>query len=1097
MPRLRAAWIASRGLPAVGSEEERRVYNEKSKFGKGLISGDKITNAITSAMKTPAGQRAANTIATMIMSGAGEGAEEAIESVANTVFERIIYNPDASFDLGEIAYEALAGAALGAISGGSQIMAPVETQAQTQTPSSASDLLRGTNTPNAEATGGLKPFTQKEIDNFSSGKRNKIAQLGTDIVSFVQNAMTNKNSTDRLYLGKIPDAAAARASEAAGVDVSNYNIILPSDAVRHTFSHHGDEGLEAARGQSAITDADFSALPQIISAPDAVYQSPKADGMGRSALFFEKNVGGNIVAVLGVSKSQNSLIADTLYYTNKRTRMLEADAMDVSTPRPNARNELQQGSFINTNIPQNGNGVNNQYAQSDGDIPNNFDAMGAASAGFAPYSQLQNQTPASQFYAPGENPTRDVEMPMYDSNGNSINRSARTIVEAEVTPTSAVPNIEQRIANGEFSHITNTDEGATSRANDTIRQKGWDTALNDWTASVRGGEVSKDLVAMGATLYNNAISAGRARQAIDIAVDLSQMVRAGAQATQAMRILKQLSPDGKLYAMQRSVQSLQEELTTRFKDKAPNLVIDEALADNFLKASDAEMRAAAEDALLTDIARQIPSTPMDKWNQWRYLSMLGNPRTHIRNILGNLGFAPIRGVKNLTGTALENVFLRNGQERTKAVLTLSAEDRARQSLGKSDYATMQDEIMSGGKFVDRMGDMINERRTTFKNPLLEKVSNFNTKALDLEDVFFAKQAYSDSFAQYMKANNITSEAWSAGDIDTADMDKARAYAIREAQKATYRDTNDFSDWVSKIGRGSQKSKNPFARAAGVAAEGILPFKKTPANILVRGVEYSPAGLIKGLSYDLVKVHKGDMSAATALDNIASGLTGTGLLALGAYLAAQGLVTGGEDDDENRNRLFDLAGQQNYALEIGGKSITLDWLAPEALPFFVGVELFALNQKLGEGDMQFKDITDALQNLYRPMLEMSMLQGINDVLDASKDGILSGLTTAGTNYLTQGIPTLLGQLERTAESESTYTYTDANSPLSKEVQLLLGRVSRKIPGWDYAQQPYVDALGRREETGSVWERGANNLLNPASRDFSQQANQALSAAGVHA
>ena len=49
-----------------------------------------------------------------------------------------------------------------------------------------------------------------------------------------------------------------------------------------------------------------------------------------------------------------------------------------------------------------------------------------------------------------------------------------------------------------------------------------------------------------------------------------------------------------------------------------------------------------------------------------------------------------------------------------------------------------------------------------------------------------------------------------------------------------------------------------------------------------------------------------MSATEAIDNISAGLTGTGLLALGVFLAAQGLIRGhGEDEGEEKEFLTAL------------------------------------------------------------------------------------------------------------------------------------------------------------------------------------------------
>ena len=87
-----------------------------------------------------------------------------------------------------------------------------------------------------------------------------------------------------------------------------------------------------------------------------------------------------------------------------------------------------------------------------------------------------------------------------------------------------------------------------------------------------------------------------------------------------------------------------------------------------------------------------------------------------------------------------------------------------------------------------------------------------------------------------------------------------------------------------------------------------------------------------------------MSATEAIDNISAGLTGSGLLVLGIYLAALGLIRGKGGDDEEKKEFEELMGHQAYALELpNGKSITLDWLAPESLPFFTGVNIWELTK----------------------------------------------------------------------------------------------------------------------------------------------------------
>ena len=59
-----------------------------------------------------------------------------------------------------------------------------------------------------------------------------------------------------------------------------------------------------------------------------------------------------------------------------------------------------------------------------------------------------------------------------------------------------------------------------------------------------------------------------------------------------------------------------------------------------------------------------------------------------------------------------------------------------------------------------------------------------------------------------------------------------------------------------------------------------------------------------------------------------------------------------------------------------------------------------------------------------------------------------------------------------------TYADENSAVPKDLQFFLGKVSKKVPGWDYGQIPYIDEWGREESSGGPVERVFNNFFNPA-------------------
>ena len=681
----------------------------------------------------------------------------------------------------------------------------------------------------------------------------------------------------------------------------------------------------------------------------------------------------------------------------------------------------------------------------------------------------------------GERAYREVQVPKKTADDKYVSRTIRTVLEAKATPDAMVPTLERMVAKGEFSYDRYTDKQAISDAESRIKTEGWQKTLNKWKNSTKEG-ISKENTAIGWALYNNAANSGDVETAIDVLDTIVKRQRNAAQALQATRLLKQQDPSTQLYAAQRSVENLTEDLKKQYGEKAPDLKIDRDLAEKFLNAKDDDARTEAMKEIYRDIGRQMPSRFIDKWNAWRYLSMLGNPRTHVRNIVGNVGFVPAVTVKNVIGAGIEsaaNAVSGGKVGHTKAILT--TKDAGLIKVAWSDYANIREQALGSGKYNDNVNvrQEIEEGRTVFKLKPLEAMRKFNSTALDAEDAWFSKPHYAAALAQFCKANGITAEQVAGG----KGIEAAREYAIREAQKATYRDTNAFSQMISDLGR--YRGDNKMKRLGSTLTEGILPFRKTPANILVRGVEYSPIGFLKSISYDLAQVQKGNMQATEMIDRAAAGLTGTGLMMLGLYMAKEGILRGSGGDDEKKKKFDELQGHQEYALELpNGTSITLDWLAPEALPFFVGANLYEQMQA-NNGYLTMSDMLQAASNVTDPLLSMSCLQSLNDVFDAvgyassgDTNALTSAVASAATSYLTQGIPTVFGQAERTGESTRMTTYTDKNKFLTPDMQYALGKASARIPGVDYGQIPYIDAWGRTENSGGVVARAFNNFANPA-------------------
>jgi hypothetical protein len=678
----------------------------------------------------------------------------------------------------------------------------------------------------------------------------------------------------------------------------------------------------------------------------------------------------------------------------------------------------------------------------------------------------------------GENPIRDDSLPTSTDGENFVSRTARTVKGAGVTPDDFADLIDTEVAKGGLTYIRITNDEATQRAVEKITKNGWEQARAEWSAAIKAGKASAEMSAMGALLLNNAANAGDKKAWLDILHDYQQMGTNAAQAVQAMRILKSLTPSDKLYMAEKSLDALVDNLKTKGKVK-----LNEDLKRKYINAKTDAERDAIMGEIQQDIANQIPPTLKDKWTALRYLNMLGNLRTQARNIFGNTSMGLTVRLKDLVATGIEQlayIATKGNFERTKALLP----GKELRKAASADYDFVADIIATGGKFNDA-----NNANSAFIRGVMEKRKIFNRKlfagleayrkgtnwAMDKGDVLFSRAAYASALAGYLKAHGVTETDFDK--IDKAMLDKARLYAVQEAQEATFHDINAVSEFVTRRYRGENKA----GKALSLALEGIMPFRKTPANIVVRAWEYSPLGITNALVMSAKAFAKdSDVTGAQIVNVWSKALTGSGLFVAGLLLASSGHLIGGPDDDEAEDKFQQLNGEQNYALKIGNKYITIDWASPSAIPLFMGAQLYQLTQENG---FQLRDLEAALTSIADPLVEMSMLQGINDTIDNIKysDNKLMQLAiNAIVGYFTQGLTnTMLGQIERSFEKSRSTTYVDKNKDLPDWLQRTLGKVSAKVPVlWDYNQIAYINAWGEEEENPGILRSLVYNMLSPS-------------------
>ena len=661
--------------------------------------------------------------------------------------------------------------------------------------------------------------------------------------------------------------------------------------------------------------------------------------------------------------------------------------------------------------------------------------------------------------------------------GSDTSKTWETYLNSEdIAPETKRLIIKRRETNQGYIKEVLTDEKVVAQAKKNIKDD-FEGTVSALTHKIQNGERftkqdNADLL-MAAQHYDEI---GEFRKADELYAMSQPEITNAAQVLAFQRWHYKTTPAGRAYSAITVARKIAKE------NNAKNIKINDKLIEAIYNAKTESEITKAMDAFKLDVWNQIPPSFAEKANAWRYLAMLGNPKTHIRNHLGNALFIPARVISDSFATVVERGLSKRlkslgGNSGNHAILNrLNADDRALIKAGAESFKEHHAAMASASSKYFDMARPFDSPVFTGKH--LNWLSKKNTDLLEGADKMYMGITYRSAYAQYMKAHGIK-----ASQITSEIAEKASKYAENEALKATYRDPNQLASALSKFRRNLKPtSKDSGLVAAGKTATGFLmdstvPFVKTPLNILKRGtLEYSPVGVARGI-YDIVRAQDADQ-LLKGIGYFANGLTGTGVLALGFYLGNKGFVNGSLGDYNKKVAYDKTLGAQDYAVTIGDTSITLDWVAPMSMPFFVGVEAGA-NTETG-GDVW--TFIDALSNMTNPVFEMSMLQGIENTFNTAmqgEKGIATIAKNAAFNYVSQYVPTLSGQFTRAFVNQNRKTaLSTATNPLQREVEKQLGKIINKTPLSNGLSQDYVDQWGRVEANDNKGLSALENFLSPA-------------------
>ena len=592
-------------------------------------------------------------------------------------------------------------------------------------------------------------------------------------------------------------------------------------------------------------------------------------------------------------------------------------------------------------------------------------------------------------------------------------------------------------------------------------------------------------VPLGKMIADDLIAKGDRAGAVNVLRDMSAALTRSGQFSQAAVIaLTKADPMTALQYIQRQVDTMNAAGAKKFGRKWNDFELTDAEIDAFknIDPGDTQAVETAMENVGKRISKEYPVKGSEQALELWRIGMLLNPRTMIRNTLANAAMMPVQGTSGKVSALIQDIthWINPDFTPTQALhvskesktlasqvadnmrSVLSGDTKYYEFQGQGAGAKGQTELNSLNQYardktvfkgeikndwlsqlVDKTAYELNKvsQKTaqqdlfsgmTSEKGILENTRQLTYGLLELGDAGFVDKFFRDRLANYIEARGIKS----VNDVPP----EAITTALDEAMKATFKDDNALTEMLSSIKRSTNR--------VGGMGNFLLTFTKTPANIAMRIADYSPAGLASAA----VKRVKGQTDAAQFIDDISKGLTGTGLMVLGAQLFKAGILTGSESDDKDEAAFMRTQGFKPNAVHVGDKYYTIDWATPSASGLMMGAAVMAELEK--NPDASFVDASVAAgKTALNTWVAASPIKNFSDLF-SSYEGLAGGVSDLLQGIPSGFIPSVVGATARTVDPVQRQTYSKGDW-----LGTLFGEMQAKIPGASKSLPAAYDTWGR--------------------------------------
>lgn len=307
--------------------------------------------------------------------------------------------------------------------------------------------------------------------------------------------------------------------------------------------------------------------------------------------------------------------------------------------------------------------------------------------------------------------------------------------------------------------------------------------------------------------------------------------------------------------------------------------------------------------------------------------------------------------------------------------------------------------------------------------------------------------------------------------------------------ATFQDNTMLANALTKAKQGMNKISTLGMTKEFGLGDLILKYPKTPGNLIMRALDYSPAGVVRSIHFlNDFRKHKNPFDMRELQLSFARAIVGTGgFSAFGFMLADKGVLTSAGDSDYEVKELEKMAGKQPNSVNVtaiqrflssgldmkalkvqeGDTFVSYDWAQPVSISMSLGT---GVNQAFEENkNPTALDATkSALNSAGNTVVNMSVLSGLNNFLTGYQGETWSDKLEGSTKGAVGSfIPTLSNQARKFNDNTSRNAY----SPLFTGE--LKNRAYNRIPGLDSKLPPAYDTLGNTRE---MHKNDSNNFFN---------------------